>query len=109
MQLAFGGAAEAGFEGAGDDLFERRIPGHGIGKFARGFRVGAAEFDGSWGAVAFGDAAIESDEAGDPVGGAGCGVEAVEGVLAGEGASSGAGADTVLVVDGGAVEAAGEG
>src|SRR5688572_15739217 len=45
IQFALHTSAQSGLDGAGDDLFKRRISGQGVGKFAGGIRVRASKLD----------------------------------------------------------------
>ena len=62
IQFALAGTADAGFEGAGDDLLERRVGHQGVRQIAGLRGVGAAEFDGRWRAVRFAVAEVGARE-----------------------------------------------
>ena len=101
-------AAQAGFEGGGDDLLERRVTREGIRQLARARRIGAAQLDRRGRAAALVGTGIEGDRLVRRKGQPGGRIEAAEGVVAIERTRSAAGRDVVGIRQRGVVVASGQ-
>ena len=100
-------AADAGLDGPGDDLVERRIAGHRVRQLARQVGIGAAELDGRRRAAALAVAGVDVDGGRRAERDAGGRVEPAERVIGVERAGH-AGPDAIHVVDARPVVAARE-